>query len=512
VLLDNHTRKQYKLFNSSKNLMDKILKFYSRKDIQKEIFRLSQNREIAVKYGDKGFGKRPDILQYQADILELARQGVTSFHGSVERWKNPLELKPGMTKTKLDALRLGWDLVIDIDSKFIEYSKLAAELVIESLKFNNIKNISAKFSGGTGIHILIPFESFPKKVKNQETRLLFPEAPRAVAEYIKKLIKPFLIKKIISMSKIDDISKSLNKKPSDLLEKICINCKIPAITKTSIKLNCGNCGREEILANIENKTLICVNCNFTLNIQKNVMHDECPRCNNTKNFVSGEFDPFRIIEIDSQLISSRHMFRLPYSLNEKTNLISIPIKIDQIKNFKPSKAKIENVEIETSFLDTKNTLEGETNQLFMQAFDSLESKQETKIKNTKEYEIPKIAIKEDFFPECIRKMLLGVKEDGRKRAVFVLISFLQHMGWSYDIIQTRLLEWNKLNYEPLREGYILSQVSWFKKQQNKILSPNCDNESYYKTLGVYCFNCKYKNPVNYVKIKLKEVSNANSKR
>ena len=99
--------------------MNPILKFYSRKDIQKEIFRLSQNREIAVKYGDKGFGKRPDILEYQADISELAKQGVTSFHGSVERWKNPLELKPGMTKTQLDAIRLGWDLVIDIDSKFI---------------------------------------------------------------------------------------------------------------------------------------------------------------------------------------------------------------------------------------------------------------------------------------------------------------------------------------------------------------------------------------------------------
>ncbi|MBI2499724.1 hypothetical protein HYV88_05770 [Candidatus Woesearchaeota archaeon] len=487
--------------------MDKILKFYSRRDIQKELFNLSQNREIAVKYGEKGFGKRPDTLQYQTDVLELAKQGVTSFHGSVERWKNPLGLKSGMNRAQLDNLRLAWDLIVDIDSKFIEYSKLTAELVIESLRFNNIKNVSCKYSGGSGFHIAIPFESFPKKVKNQETRLLFPEAPRAVAEYIKKLIKPFLTEKIISISKLADISKSLNKKPADLLEKICINCKIPAITRTSIKLSCSNCGREEILANIENKTLICVNCNSTLNIQKNILHDECPKCRNTKNFVSGKFDPFRIIEIDSQLISSRHMFRLPYSINEKSGLVSIPIKTDQIKNFKPSKAKIENVEIETSFLDTKNTLEGETNQLFMQAFDSLESKQETKIKNTKEYEIPKIAIKEDFFPECIRKMLLGIKEDGRKRAVFVLISFLQHMGWSYDVIQTRLLEWNKLNYEPLREGYILSQINWFKKQQNKILPPNCDNESYYKTLGVYCFNCKYKNPVNYVKIKLKEASN-----
>src|SRR3989344_5981059 len=420
--------------------MDTILKFYSRKDIQKEIFRLSQNREIAVKYGDKGFGKRPDILEYQADISELAKQGVTSFHGSVERWKNPLELKPGMTKTQLDAIRLGWDLVIDIDSKFIEYSKLAAELVIESLKFNNIKNISVKFSGGTGIHILIPFESFPKKVNDQETRLLFPEAPKAIPDYTKKLIKPFLTEKILSLSKLEDISKSLNKPIKELK-------------------------------------------------------------------VNNEFDPFKIIEIDSQLISSRHMFRFPYSLNEKTNLVSIPIKTDQIKNFKPNQAKIENVEIELKFLDPSLSVEGETNQLFLKALDSAERKQEIKIKNIQDYEIPKIAVKYDYFPDCIKKMFLGMKEDGRKRAVFVLVSFLQHMGWPSEEIQKTLLEWNKKNYEPLRDGYIISQITWFKKQPKKILPPNCGNESYYKSLGIGCFNCKYKNPVNHVKIKLKEASN-----
>ncbi|MEK6951614.1 MAG: hypothetical protein AABX29_01230 [Nanoarchaeota archaeon] len=492
--------------------MDKILKFYSRRDIQKELFNLSQNREVAFKYGEKGFGKRPDTLQYQTDVLELVKQGVTSFHGSVEKWKNPLELKPAMTKKQLDNLRIGFDLFFDIDSKFIEYSKIAAELIIDLLKFNNLKNISAKFSGNTGIHIAVPFESFPEKVNNVDTKSYFPEAPRAVAEYIKKSIKSFLIEKILSLSKLEDISKSLNKTPSDLLEKICINCKIPASNKTLIKLRCGNCGREDTLANLEGKSLLCIDCSSTLTIEKNILHNECSRCKNTKNFLEGKFDPFKIIEIDSQLISSRHLFRLPYSVNEKSSLISIPIKIDQIKNFSPIKARIENIEIETKFLDTSKSVPGEANQLFIQAFDSLESKQETKIKNTKEYEIPKIAIKEDFFPECIRKILLGIKEDGRKRSVFVLISFLQHMGWSYDIIQTRLLEWNKLNYEPLREGYIISQVSWFKKQQNKILPPNCGNESYYKTLGVHCFNCKYKNPVNYVKIKLKEVSNANSKR
>ena len=70
----------------------------------------------------------------------------------------------------------------------------------------------------------------------------------------------------------------------------------------------------------------------------------------------------------------------------------------------------------------------------------------------------------------------------------------------------------QLRPKHLREGYIISQVNWFKRQQKKILPPNCDRESYYKTLGVKCFNCKYRNPVNYVKIKLKEVKNAGHRR
>ena len=74
------------------------------------------------------------------------------------------------------------------------------------------------------------------------------------------------------------------------------------------------------------------------------------------------------------------------------------------------------------------------------------------------------------------------------------------MGWSLEDIEKFLLEWNKNNYEQLREGYIKAQVSWFKRQKKVVLPPNCDNPGYYKTMGVkceenICNGCK--NPVNY---------------
>src|SRR3989344_4115070 len=121
-----------------------ILKFYGRKDVQQEIVNLAKNREVAVKFADKGYGKRPDILQYASDVKELAQQGATSFHLSEEHWHDPLKLKTGMTRKDLDELRSGWDLILDVDCKFIEFSRITAQLLIDALHFHNINTIGLK--------------------------------------------------------------------------------------------------------------------------------------------------------------------------------------------------------------------------------------------------------------------------------------------------------------------------------------------------------------------------------
>lgn len=93
----------------------------------------------------------------------------------------------------------------------------------------------------------------------------------------------------------------------------------------------------------------------------------------------------------------------------------------------------------------------------------------------------------------------GVSQDGRKRALFIMINFLQNVGWDNAKVEKYVNEWNKKNYEPLKEGYVISQLN-YRKKGNKIMPPNCDNIAYYKDIGV----CKpdnlcstIKNPVNY---------------
>lgn len=408
-----------------------LLRYYKRKDIQDELIYNSKNREIAIKFGEKGFGKRPDSLQYHNDVLELARQGATSFHASEEIWKNPLQLNPDMKRTELQKLRIGWDLVLDIDCKLLEYSSVAADLVIKALKHHNITSISCKFSGNKGFHIAVPFEAFPEKVTGKEAKLLFPDGARAVAAYIKDMIKDHLAKGIMKIDKIENISKKTGKEFKDLV-------------------------------------------------------------------IDKKFNPFSILDIDTLLISSRHLFRMPYSFHEKTGLVSLPIDPNKVLDFKKEQAKPENVKVGFRFLDKEKVKESEAKKLLVEALDFV-LKHEEGIKETREFEVPKTALQEIFFPPCIKKILQGL-EDGRKRALFILINFLSSVGWDYKAIEARLREWNKNNTEPLREAYLVGQLRYHKQQRKKILPPNCKNPVYYKDIRV-CFKdnlCeKIKNPVNY---------------
>tara|TARA_Y100000310_G_scaffold342247_1_gene444622 strand:- start:30803 stop:32143 length:1341 start_codon:yes stop_codon:yes gene_type:complete len=420
------------------------LSHYKRRDIQEEIIKAAENREVAVRYNDK-FGNRPDVLNNPNDILELAKQKATSFHCSEELWRNPLQLSSNIKKHELDELRTGWDLVLDIDCSFYEYSKIAADLVIKALKFNEVKSISCKFSGNKGFHIGIPFESFPGKVGNDETRDMFPDAARKIAFYIKELIKKPLGEKIMEYEK-NDFSKIIEK------------------TK-------------------ENPNKITYH-------EKNKFGDDIAKLN---------AEPF--LNIDTILISSRHLFRMPYSLHEKSGLVSVPINPDNVLDFKKEDADPKNIKVsEFRFLDKDNVVKGCARKLLMQAFDfSANKEEEINIETKKEFEIPESAMPEDFFPPCIKKLNSGLA-DGKKRALFVLINFLTSLGWAYDDIEKYLREWNKKNEEPLRENYLVGQLRYHKAQKKKILPPNCNNSMYYVDVGIckpdnLC--SKIKNPVSY---------------
>lgn len=129
--------------------MDKgiLLRYYKRKDIQEAMVEHARDKELGTRYKES-FGKRPDILNYPKEVIALAIQGATSFHCSEERWSNPLELSSEIKKKEMEELRAGWDLVLDIDCKIFDYSKICAELIIRFLKYSGVKDISIKFSGG----------------------------------------------------------------------------------------------------------------------------------------------------------------------------------------------------------------------------------------------------------------------------------------------------------------------------------------------------------------------------
>ncbi len=410
-----------------------VMDYYSRAEIQEAILFSSKNREVGIMFFGKNF-RRPDVLNFKADIMEFVKQGATSFHVSEEKWANPLELRSGMSKKQLDDMRVGWDLVLDIDTKIWDCAKLTAEILVEALRFFGVENISCKFSGNKGFHIAVPFEAFPPEVNGVETRLLFPDGPKIISLYLKNFVREGLSKLIMKKVDIESILKDTGKK------------------------------EEEI-------------------------------------FPNGNFDPFSVIEIDTILISSRHLYRCPYSLHEKSGLVSLPIDPEKIKNFKREMALPENVDANLKFLDAKSTKLEEAKKLIIQAFDTLKKIDKPVLSNIeKKSFIPESAIGEKFFPPCIKKILAAGLNDGRKRSLFILINFLRSVGWDFGSIEKLVWEWNSKNNPPLKQGYIAAQLRWHKQQKNKLLPPNCSNSSYYKDMGICDANKEcavFKNPVNY---------------
>lgn len=422
-----------------------LLKHYKREDVCRAIINAAEDKEIAVKYGDKGFGKRPDVLKYPKDVLEFAKKGATSFHCSEELWTNALQLGPKLSKKDMDKLRKGWDLVLDIDCPILEYSQIAADLLVQALRYHGVKSISVKFSGNHGFHIAVPFDAFPKTVHGTPTRVLFPDGPRKIAAYLGEMIKSHLAQKLIAFDDIKSICKKTGKSFKDVVKH-------------------------------------------------------------------GMFDPFEVLQIDTVLIASRHLYRMPYAFNEKSGLVSIPIKPEDVLKFDKKDADPKNITVGMNFLDFKPE-PNEAKKLIIQAFDFKIREDEVKIKETREFSSPEDAVPEDYFPPCIRNILKGL-QDGKKRSLFVLVNFLTSCGWDYDKIDELLEKWNQKNPDQLREVILKGQLRYHKANKKKVLPPNCDNKSYYIDMHVCTpdnFCPRIKNPVNYAILKQK-LSNLTTKK
>ena len=255
------------------NLRD-VYNYYSRNDIQEFFLRFGKNREVVGVFRNGSYSARPNTFVYPQDVMAMVKEGALEFHSSVERWSQPMNLMPD----NYDELRTGWDLILDLDCKNFEHGRIAAETISWAVRKHGIKNFSIKFTGGTGFHVGIPWESFPRKIDYKESARMFPELPRQIGLYLREFCRERLEK--------------------SLLRKFDI----------------------EKLAEQTGKTLGEISSNSSDSV----------------------IDPFKIVDIDPVLLSPRHLFRMPYSINRNTGLVSVPVKLSDfskiIQHFKTAMA------------------------------------------------------------------------------------------------------------------------------------------------------------------------------
>ncbi|MFP4402572.1 MAG: DNA primase small subunit domain-containing protein [Candidatus Nanoarchaeia archaeon] len=465
---------------------EELRDYYLRDDILQKILLFSKNREVALRYTDV-FGKRPYVIENKMDLLHIRKKLPTSFHCSEERWLNPHLLGTEKNKEERDNNRIGWDLILDLDGVSYEYAKIAGDIILRYLIDElHIQNTTVKFSGNKGFHIGIPYESFitsdvPDKYgKYHSMSSLFPELAQYMALYITEQIKNELSKKLI--------------KQEGTIEKLSQKWDIPL--------------QELVNDDSESHYL---------------------------NFL-------KLIEIDTILITSRHLFRMPYSLHEKSGLASIPInplkflEFDKFKDAHPQNVdpqqyeKFEFLRYNAEFGKDGRELQIRAIEFFTQErdFSNMTKQLDEKRRIEHNSQLGKTTLLSDVFGEVfeieqevnfedfspvIKEILQMDFEDGKKRALFVLLTFLYSIKWSEELIKDEVNKWNSRQTQPLKEQYIQAQLHWFSNQDHTISPPNYTNENYYKNIGLtqeklkedmYHFKNKtVKNPLHYVYLLLK---------
>ena len=517
-----------------------VLKHYKRPDVQKAIVASALGREVGVKFGKIGaikkdhekvdyFGKRPDVIMNPSDIIELAKQGATSFHVSEERWTNPLQLSTELRKQELDNLRSGWDFVLDIDCPVWEYSKLITHLLIKALKAHGVSSISCKFSGNKGFHIGVPFEVFPK-IMNEQERVVpithwFPDGPKKVALYLihyidSKQTNFELSGKVLAMDSLQEVARKLEK--MTVAVNVCLECDTIMKTRkhtVQSEFSCPSCQHKLKIEEAPHQQ--CPKCK-TIFSQSEIQvvlgriiekTDQCTKCGSRN--IAQRLNPEVLINVDTVLIASRHLFRSVYSLHEKSGLVSVPIPENKVLSFQKNDAHPSKITHTFDFLQPR-TQHAEALNLFTKANEWFMEKEIAELEEKRvkasiytyssdqnefiEFE-EKVPI--EMFPPCMLNILRGV-EDGKKRSMFILLNFLRNVGWDYESIEELLVKWNKKNKEQLRESVLRGHIRYHRQNKKKVLPPNCDNKAYYQDFHVCTPDnlcSKIKNPVNYTRRK-----------
>jgi hypothetical protein len=497
--------------------------YYSNPKVQEAILRFARDREVVPRYYE-GFGKRPDALLYQSDFNGLVKKGATSFHASEEIWDNVLEIDSDMTQEELSKLRKSWDLVIDVDSPYLDCSKIATKLILSELEYFGIRGYFLKFSGSKGFHIIVPGKSFPNKFKGVETKDMFPEWPRAICGFLMDRIREKYNESVKKMDiNFEAVSRRMNLSKDDLIDTkfaggdrakkgkmvtfVCDKCKNliqrpnPKITKRRLRCVEDNCGgfydvdkEEEYYYSDKGMSSF----DKRIESEKKIVYSNVVKKEESfSKDVKEEIEASKLGNLDLVLVASRHLFRMPYSLHEKTSLASVIIEKNEIDNFDPVR---DADPLKVSVRDFLTEVKREEGTILLEK--ALKWKKEKNISDDenqknkyKEYnEVELKGVDDSIFPKSIKKLLEGLN-DGRKRGLFVLLTFFRSLGFSAEYIYENINIWNKKNKPQLKEGYVRSQIDWHLKQRKKILPPNYSNDSFYRDIGILVEKPKEKNPL-----------------
>jgi hypothetical protein len=355
----------------------------------------------------------------------------------------------------------------------------------------------------------------------------FPEWPRGICEFLINMIRPAYNKEVSNLGlNFRALEGRTGLKKEDVTEVVCPECGRVGKKGAIVRFLCPECETKIERKNIKvtKRRLKCFNnnCPGVLEVEDQEEYYYCEYCGFssidkmkhdkigagvvTHTRFAKESNEFRegfgeeisgntLGGLDLVLVAPRHLFRMPYSLHEKTALSSVVLEKADILKFEPKDADPLKVKLK-EFLPKNIKGEGERLLRAALSWGNLREKEEEKFQK-KKYTGEKIEISgvtEQMFPKPIVKLLKGVS-DGRKRGLFVLLTFLRSTGFSGEEINERVREWNKKNDPPLKEGYVRSQIDWHLKQKKKILPPNYSNSAFYRDLKLLDGKEGVKNPL-----------------
>ena len=349
-------------------------------------------------------------------------------------------------------------------------------------------------------------------------------------------IKPEYNKRITELGiNFEAVKERMNLSEKDLVSIQCPNCNNPVNKTNFIYFICEKCNNPYQRPNfkVTKKKIRCTDdsCSGFMSVIKEEDYYFCSNCKTRLQMNIGDKEGLsrqrhttiesreskkditvegfnkelageKIASLDLVLVAPRHLFRMPYSLHEKTALASIVLNKEELNSFTPKSADPIKVKIKPFYIEPN---EAEATNLLAEAlkWKSQNEPQENIKRISEEFMADFTGVTEEMFPQAIKQLLKGLQE-GRKRGLFILLTFLKSLNYPNDYISQKINDWNKKNDPPLKDGYVKSQLDWHFKQKKKILPPNYSNDSFYKDLKLIDKTPADKNPLVEVMRKLRK--------